>query len=105
MLKRLKLMADYGGTALWGIGAADGGPIDPHELPLTDNLRTAIQRWADAYDRTLNQDYPTDSGFTDPSEQEAFEVEGMRLWRELQAQLEPGWSIAYYSDRDGKLHE
>lgn len=105
MSKQLKLMADYGGTVLWGVGAADVGPIDPRTLPLKDELRAAIQRWADAYDRTLNQDYPPDSGFADPSEQEAFEAEGVRLWRELQAQLRPDWRVAYYSDRDGKLYE
>ena len=105
MLKQLKLMADYGGTILWGVGAADVGPIDPCDLPLTDELRSAIQRWADTYDRTLNQDFPPDSGFTNPSEQEAFEEEGMRLWRELQGQLSPGWSVTYFSDRDGKLYE
>ena len=74
-------------------------------FPLTDDLRAAIRRWAEAYDRTLNQDYPPDSGFADPSEQEAFEVEGVRLWRELQAQLGPDWGVAYYSDRDSKLYE
>lgn len=105
MMKKLKLMADYGGVVLWGVGAADLGPIDPRALPLTDDLRVAIRRWADAYDRTLNQEYPPDSGFADPSEQEAFEEEGMRLWSELQAQLSPDWSVAYFSDRDGKLYE
>lgn len=104
MSKQLKLMAEYGGTVLWGVGAADVGPIDPHSLPLTDDLRAAIQRWADAYDRTLDTDYPEDAGFADPSEQEAFEAEGMRLWRELQAQLGRDWSVVYHSRRDGKLH-
>jgi hypothetical protein len=103
--KQLKLMADYGGAVLWGVDAADVGPIDPGSLPLKDDLRAAIRRWAEAYDRTLNQDYPPDSGFADPSEQQAFEEEGMRLWSELRTQLGPDWSVAYYSDRDGKLYE
>jgi hypothetical protein len=105
MSKQLKVMADYGGTVLWGVGAADVGPIDPRALPLTDDLRAAIRRWADAYDRTLDQDCPPDSGFTDPAEQEAFEQEGMRSWRELQAQLGPDWGVTSDSDRDGTLHE
>jgi hypothetical protein len=105
MSKKLKLMADYGGTVLWGVDAADVGAIDPGILPLTDGLKAAIRAWADAYDRTLNQDYPPVSGFADQAEQETFEQEGMRLWRQLQAQLGPDWSVAYYSDRDGKLYQ
>lgn len=39
----------------------------------------------------------------EPAKQEAFEQEGIRLWRQLQAQLGPDWNVAYYSDRDGRM--
>lgn len=101
----LKLTAEYGGAVLrWGVGAADVGPVDPCSPPLTDDLRAALQRWADAYDRILNHSDPPNSGFADPSKPEAFEAEGMRLWRELQAQWGPNWSVASFG-RAGTLTE
>ena len=105
MANKLKLMAEYGGTVLWGVGADNIGVIDPGALPITNELREAIRAWADAYDRTLDQDYPPDSGFTDLEEEEAFEEEGKRLWRELQSQLGRDWEIIYYSESDHSLRQ
>jgi hypothetical protein len=47
----------------------------------------ALQKWALAYDRTLNQEYPPESGFANPAQEQAFVEEGRRLCTELRAQL------------------
>jgi hypothetical protein len=99
VVRSIKLMAEYGGTVLWGVDAADIGAIDPDHLPLTADLKAALRAWADTYDKTLNQEYPPDSGFASPAEEEAFETEGRRLWRDLQAQLGPEYKVVYKSVR------
>ena len=105
MERVIKLMAEYGGTVLWGVEATDIGPINPDDLPLTAELKTALQAWADVYDKTLNEGYPPDSGFASPAEEEAFELEGRRLWKELQAQLGPAYKVVYFSNRESRLLE
>lgn len=104
MVKSIKLMAEYGNTVLWGVNVEDIGPIDPNELPLTSDLKAALQNWAAAYDATLNQDYPPDSGFASPAEEEAFELESRRLWRALQEELGPDYKVVFQSVRDNQLH-
>ena len=98
-------MPEYGNTVLWWTDPNRGNPIDPDALPLSGELRRSLSRWAECYDRTLNQDYPPDSGFATPEEEEAFEVEGRCLWRELQAQLGPEYKVAYFSIREARLME
>lgn len=107
MTRILKLMTDYGCFSLWEY-ADDGDLIDnvnPDDLPLKADLKAALRAWANAYDKTLNQAYPPDSGFANPAEEEAFENEGRRLWTELQAQLGPKYRVTYFSTRDSRLLE
>ena len=88
MDKLIKLMPDYGCSPLWEYAGGDLiDNSDPERLPLTGELKAALGRWASAYDATLNQEYPPDSGFPNPADEDAFEVEGLRLWKELQAKL------------------
>lgn len=105
MVRTIKLMAEYGNTVLWGVDSTDIGAIDPQHLPLTADLKAALRAWAEVYDKTLNQEYPPDSAFASPAEEEAFEVEGRRLWRELQAQLGPDYKVVYKSIQDNRLYE
>lgn len=57
--KKLKLMAEYGGTVLWGVDAADVGPIDPLALPpVIDVDERAVQGemeflWGEVYRRRV----------------------------------------------------
>jgi hypothetical protein len=104
--KVLKLMADYGCFPLWEY--ADTDLIDnanPDAFPLTNELKAALQAWAGTYDKTLNDEYPPDSGFASPAAEDAFDAEGMRLWRALREQLGLGYKIVYYSSRDARLHD
>ncbi len=90
MDKLIKLMPDYGCFPLWEYAAGDLiDNADPERLPLTGDLKAALGRWASAYDATLNQEYPPDSSFPSPADEDAFEAEGLRLWKELQTQFGP----------------
>lgn len=101
MSRRLKLMTDYGCFPLWATFQEDGsgGNLDPNDLPLSDELKSALHAWASSFDRILNHDYPPDSAFASPEEEDAFEAEGLRLWRELRTQLGGDYEVVYYSQR------
>lgn len=60
--RTLKLMADYGAWPLWDSEAPEYN-IDPNTLPLSEETKRRLMAWADAYDATLNQDYPPSSAF------------------------------------------
>jgi hypothetical protein len=107
MDKVMKLMADYGCFPLWEYAGGDlVDNANPEHLPLTADLKAALRAWAAAYDATLNLECPQDSpGFASPAEEEEFEAEGRRLWRELQAQLGPEYQVVYHSQREGRLCE
>jgi hypothetical protein len=99
MARVLKLMPEYHAFPLWEEREDGAGNVSPDELPLSPELRAALADWAAAYDGTLNQDYPPGSGFASPAEEEAFEAEGRRLEKELQAQLGPAYRVVYYNPR------
>lgn len=105
MSKQLRLHADYALTVLWGVHPEELGPFHPDELPLTEDLRAAIMRWAEVYDNTLDPDHPEDAGFKTSAEAKAFDEEGLRLWKELQSQLGPDWRVTYYSSYQSKTFE
>ena len=100
MPRAIKLMPDYHCSPLWEPGTdAYNVPLDT--LPLTPKLRAALRAWADAYDRTLNEDDPAASGFANAEEATAFETEGRRLWQALREALGAKFTVSYYSERDG----
>lgn len=103
MIQRLKLMAEYGGTVLWWVNLTGVGPADPDALPISSGLRVALREWADAYDQTLNQEYPPDSGFSTPEAELDFEIEGRRLWKELQVQLGDEYKVLFFSTSESQL--
>jgi hypothetical protein len=100
MPRQLKLMADYHCTPVWGTGA-DVGPVPLEELPISGELRRALLAWAKAYDATLNDEYPADSGFASPEAADAFETEGRRLWQALREELGEAYEVLYFSEQDG----
>ena len=98
-------MAEYECFPIWE--AFDDGTknVDPDHLPVGSELKVSLRNWAATYDRTLNQDYPPDSGFATPEEEETFEIEGRRLWKELTDNLGPEYKVAYYSAQKLRLLE
>ncbi|CBN58573.1 MULTISPECIES: hypothetical protein [Kamptonema] len=103
MVKKIRLMADYGCDPLWGEDADNIGDIDPITLPISQDTINRLSKWVKAYDATLNQDYPPDSDFSSPEEAEAFDREGVNLWLQLQKELAPEYEVYYFSDRLQKL--
>ena len=104
MSKTMKLMADYGCFPLWESRDDDpSGNVNPNDLLLSADLRSALARWSNLYDQTLNQDYPPDSGFRTVTEEDAFEIEGHRLWKELQSELGGEYKVVYFSSRESRL--
>lgn len=99
----LKLMADYRCFPLWEVLDDGTRNVNPNDLALSGDLNAALHNWAAAYDRTLNQDYPPDSGFATPKDEATFEEEGRRLWKELQSQLGLKYRVTYYSGSEDRL--
>ena len=102
----MKLMADFQCFPLWEY--ADSDLIDnvsPENLPLTTTLKADLLEWASAYDKTLNPDYPPESGFASLEDEENFENEGKRLWNELKSQLGTDYKVVFFSNRESCLFE
>jgi hypothetical protein len=91
----LRLMPDYHCFSLWESGA-DPYNVDPDDLPLSQELKQRLWRWAAAYDATLNHDDPPDSQFATPAERTAFLDEGEQLCTALRAELGSGYTVAYH---------
>ena len=103
MDNRLKLMSDYHCFPLWEMQEGCYQNINPRDLPLSNELRSALHLWAASYDRTLNDDYPPDSGFASSQDEEAFEAEGLRLWQELQRELRGISEVVYFSQQRAQI--
>ena len=107
MKKTIKLMADYGCYPLWWVeeekvGAFAQralGAIAPSELPLSQETIKQLEAWANAYDATLNEDYPPDSGLASEQEAEDFERKGVSLWQQLCQELAPDYEVFYFSEK------
>lgn len=93
MVRVIKLMADYGCWPLWEASPGIFGDIDPATLPISDELKAQLRDWAEAYDRTLNQDDPRRSGFPSAADEAAFRRTGALLADRLRAELGPGYSV------------
>lgn len=90
-------MADYGCFPLWEPSSEEYN-IDPNNLPISEELKSALMNWADKYDATLNQDYPPDSCFASKAEEEAFEEESEILFQQLQRELGEDFEILKYQN-------
>ena len=101
MSKRLKLLPDYECFALWDVDGIEN--IDPAKLPISDQLKSRISNWEDAYDGTLNQDDPTESGFNSQEEEASFEKEGRLIWKALKEELGEEYEVSYFSVLENKL--
>ena len=102
----LKLMPDYECHPLWEMREDDASRnLSPYDLELSSELTIALRAWANRFDQTLNQEYPPDSGFATPTDEDAFEREGLRLRDELKRELGSKYKVVYYSVKDERLVE
>lgn len=93
MAIRIKLWADYGSYPIWGVDEIDN--IDPEELPLSQETIDRLNAWQDAYDQTLNQDYPPLSDFPTLQAKLNFKLEAINLWKKLRLELAPDYEVFY----------
>nr|WP_199041925.1 hypothetical protein [Dyella sp. ASV24] len=86
-MRIIKVMADYQCFPLWEASPGVVGNIDPEDLPISLKLKSELLEWASKYDQTLDDDYPPDSGFETPAEEEAFKEQGRQLAKKLKHDL------------------
>ena len=98
MAEKIKLMADYGCYPLWWASSDKAGDIDPEILPLSRESISRLEKWADIYDAKLNWEDPNSSGFPSLKAKDAFEKEGISLWKQLQKELPPDYKVVYFSE-------
>jgi len=96
----IKLMPDYQMWPLWWVSPHEPNNIDPNTLPLCDETRNRLRKWADGFDSILNWDDPASSDFATEAEQKAFEEEGEALWKQLQIELEGQFRVIYQGPSD-----
>jgi hypothetical protein len=95
MAEKIKLMADYGCYPLWWVSSEKVGDINPATLPLSQKTISRLEKWAEVYDAKLNWDDPASSGFPSNDAKDAFEEEGISLWKQLQKELAPNYQVLY----------
>ena len=88
-------MPDYDCYPLWHAGGEDVGNINPDNLPLSKETVERLDRWAKAYDLTLNREDPPSSGFESEEASIKFDEEGQTLWKILQQELGPEYQVIY----------
>lgn len=98
-------MADYQCYPLWWSGDANPGNIDPSTLPLNHETISELDRWADTFDSWINLEAPSSQDIPSDRQVEAFEQEGIKLWKQLREELSPNYMVIYHSYKLGKLLE
>ncbi|WJK41075.1 hypothetical protein O7608_01030 [Solwaraspora sp. WMMA2056] len=94
-------MADYDCFPLWLLNRGGTDNVDPRELRLSPQLRSALLAWADAYDATLDRQDPVASGFPDAAAEESFHAHGVELAHQVAAELGARYQVTYIDGRTG----
>ncbi|MBL0319311.1 MAG: hypothetical protein IPP74_08495 [Alphaproteobacteria bacterium] len=79
-------MADYQCYPIWEPNTKEYN-INPFSLPISLQLGNDLMKWAAQWDKTLNWDNPSNSGFNSTEEESFFISEGKRLCETLNNQL------------------
>ncbi|HEX7659129.1 MAG TPA: hypothetical protein VF444_06565 [Pseudonocardiaceae bacterium] len=102
----IQLSVDWGAGPLWvkvGHEAADNYLADEitEVVPLSDELRAAIETWDERYQQRLNKDDPAASRKFTPDEETEFTAEGIRLAQRIKSEVPIQISVEYV-DTHGK---
>lgn len=92
------MLSDYECFPVWRPRPSSVENVDPATLPVSEELAAALMRWAEAFDATLNQEYPADSGFPLERDRQAFLQRGRELAGRLARELGPGYRVTYQGD-------
>ena len=96
-MRKIKLMADYDCYPLWEIFSDGMENIAPSSLLLPKSLAVKLDLWGEKYDKTMNQEDPSTSGFGSNHSLAAFEIEGKALYGELKQELGDDFIVTYFS--------
>jgi hypothetical protein len=97
MMKHIKLMADYTCYPLWEAGDSNyTGDFDPGSLPLQKETILRLDNWANVFDDTLVWDDPISSGFKTKEQEDAWDQEGVLLWKKLQQELGADYQVNFF---------
>src|SRR5437879_2630072 len=94
---RIRLMPDYCAFPL----LRDGGMVHPSDLPLQSETVVRLTRWAAVFDSKLNWKDPNTTEPWLPDVLEAFEREGLSLWKQVRRELGPAYLVSYRSQLTG----
>jgi hypothetical protein len=73
--------------------------VSPRSLGISEHLARALERWATAFDATLDRDSPSESGFATKNERQIFSAWGEAL--AYLASYEMSQPIEYFDDNSG----
>jgi hypothetical protein len=88
-------MADYQSFPLWVVAGSGPENVDPRSLPISEELVSQLLAWARDYDSTLNDDDPTQSGFSSSDAEAKFKDSGRALAAALQSELGASFVVEY----------
>lgn len=93
---KIRICPDYECPPIWHDEQI--GPIDPHDLPISDELASAFWVWAAEYDATLNRTDPSSSGFSTAEAEHSFDHQGRLLTRQLSIELAGTANVRWWTD-------
>jgi hypothetical protein len=94
-------MADYGAFPLWTVGDDNLGPMAcPENVPLSTDLKTALEEWAWRYERVIS---PSDG--LPPSEDvvQGWNAAGRALAQRVQHELGNAVDVVFYNCETGRV--
>ena len=94
-MRYLKLMADYHCFPLWENSSDLVGNVDPASIPISENLTSKLNEWAEIFDATLNLNDPVRSGFAAEKLKIEFHDKGHDLCLSLKSELGDNYSVIY----------
>jgi len=97
---KIKVMPDYHCWPLWHYESDTVGPIEPRSLPVSYSLASQLEKWAEQYDHTLNQECPPGSKFATPEAETDFIRCGKDLATRLKSELNCG--VLYFDISTGE---
>ena len=93
---RLRLMSEYLAGPLFCPEPDKMGHVDVDDLPLSQELKARINEWDSRYQATFNSDYPPDSHFFSRKAEIQHAVEGVKLAKSIQQELESSYTVEYW---------
>lgn len=96
-MKTLRLANEYLAGPIFCPDPEKMGHVDVEDLPISSELQFALREWDEEYQSTFNIDYPPDSGFASPTDEQAYIKRGKDLAERLQLELGDGYLVQYKS--------